>query len=168
MVKSVVALASLLAAGCANPVHDDEVAALGPEDPNVPRGPLHRPGQPCLTCHGGEGPAGAQFSLGGTIYETRWSQAPAVGALVQVEDIGGNYWTVPTNEVGNFFVGADHFVPLYPIKLNVFSADLTITQNMQTYSARQGSCAACHALPFGPTSPGPVYLQTALADGGTP
>jgi hypothetical protein len=168
MVKSAFALACLLAAGCANPVHDDEVEALGPEDPNVPRGPLHRPGQPCLTCHGGQGPGGAQFSLGGTVYETRGSTVPAVGALVQVEDIGGNYWTVPTNEVGNFFVTTDEFVPQYPIKLNVFSADLTITQNMQTYSARQGSCAACHALPLGPTSPGPVYLQTTLADGGTP
>jgi hypothetical protein len=173
MVKSAIALVWLLALltqACANPVHDDDVAALGPEDPNVPRGPLHRPGQPCLTCHGGQGPAGAQFSLGGTIYEFRLSTAvPAVGALVQVEDIDGNYWTVPTNEVGNFFVGVHEFVPVYPIKLNVFSADLTITQNMQTYSARQGSCAACHApLPTGPTSPGPVYLQTTSPDGGTP
>lgn len=154
--------------GCTNPVHDDAVQALGPEDPAIPRGPLHRAGQPCLTCHGGQGPAGAEFSLGGTIYATRGSSVPAVGALVQTEDIGGNYWTVSTNEVGNFFVAAEHFVPQYPIKLNLFSADMTVTQNMQTYSARQGSCAACHALPLGPTSPGPVYLATTLADGGTP
>lgn len=164
-------LALLLPIACSNPVHDDEVQALGPEDPGVPPGPLHRPGQPCLTCHGGGGPATALFSLGGTITLVRGDTAPAVNALVQIEDIGGNYWTAPTNEVGNFFVAAEHFVPQYPIKVNLFSADMTVTQNMQTYSARQGSCAACHALPLGPTSPGPVYLQTAetaLADGGKP
>ena len=51
-----------------NPVHDNEVAALGPEDPSVPPGPDHRPGQPCLVCHGGSGPASAQFAVGGTVY----------------------------------------------------------------------------------------------------
>lgn len=164
-------LALLVPAACSNPVHDDDVRSLGPEVDGVPPGPLHRAGQPCLTCHGGRGPAEVVFSLGGTIYRTRGADAPAVNALVQIEDIGGNYWTVPTNEVGNFFVTAEHFVPQYPIKVNLFSDDLTVTQNMQTYSARQGSCAACHALPLGPTSPGPVYLETpqaALADGGTP
>ncbi len=151
-------LAGCALTGCNDPEHDDAVAALGPEDPNVPRGELHRPGQPCLTCHGGLGPAEAQFSLGGTVYAMRGSTAPAVGALVQTEDIAGRYWTVPTNAVGNFFVAAEHFVPQYPIKLNLFTADMQPAQQMLTYSARQGSCAACHAAALGSYSPGPVYL----------
>ena len=54
--------------GCNDATHDEEVAALGAEDPAVPPGPDHRPGQPCLTCHGGIGPAKQQFSIGGTVY----------------------------------------------------------------------------------------------------
>jgi hypothetical protein len=57
----------LAAVGCDDPVHDDAVTALGGEDPNVPIGALHRPGQPCLVCHGGSGPAALAFSVGGTV-----------------------------------------------------------------------------------------------------
>jgi hypothetical protein len=166
LARIVAALAlPLTIASCGDPQHDDAVTALGPEDPSVPRGPLHRPGQPCLTCHGSLGPAQAQFSLGGTIYATRGSTVPAVGALVQTEDIAGRYWTVETNAVGNFFVAAEHFIPQYPIKLNLFTADMVAAQQMLTYSARQGSCAACHAANLGPYSPGPVYLALAPAGG---
>ena len=30
---------------------------------------LHRPGQPCLTCHGGKGPGHVEFSIAGTLYK---------------------------------------------------------------------------------------------------
>src|SRR5450432_160855 len=43
--------------GCGDPVHDTAVSALGPEAPGVPKGPLHRPGQPCVLCHGPQGSA---------------------------------------------------------------------------------------------------------------
>src|SRR5207249_3431097 len=39
------------AIACGDPVHDDAVAALGPEAPGVRPGPTPRPGQPGLTCH---------------------------------------------------------------------------------------------------------------------
>lgn len=58
-------------AGCStDPVHDAEVAALGPEVPGMPKSlyEYHRAGQPCLVCHGGEGPAHTQFSFGGTVF----------------------------------------------------------------------------------------------------
>ena len=71
---------------CVDEVHDQEVAALGPEQPGVPPGPTHRPGQPCVTCHGGSGPAHTQFSVGGTAYEVEGQPAPAVGASVVIED----------------------------------------------------------------------------------
>jgi hypothetical protein len=155
-----------LALGCGDPVHDDAVRALGPEDPAVPPGPLHRPGQPCLACHGAEGPASLRLTLGGTVYDTNAGTTPAVNAYVQTEDIGGNYWTVQTNAAGNFFVEAAHFEPAYPIRMTVVSSDMSVSQQMSTYSARDGSCADCHAAPAGPRSPGPVYLNLVLGDGG--
>jgi hypothetical protein len=167
-VATVVACAMLLA-DCADPVHDDAVAALGPEDPNVSPGPLHRPGQPCLTCHGTEGPASLVFSLGGTVVEARGQGAPAVNAYVQAEDVDGNYWTVQTNAAGNFYVETTHFEPVYPIRMTVVSEDMTVSQSMTTSSSRDGSCADCHGPTAGPRSTGPVYLNLVLGgDGGAP
>jgi hypothetical protein len=92
-----------------------------------------------------------------------------VGALVQIEDIDGNYWTSTTNAAGNFFVEAAHFAPIYPIRMEVVSSDASVTQRMQTYAARAGSCADCHASHVDAQSAGPVYLATvASGDGGTP
>jgi hypothetical protein len=158
-------VATLAFAGCSDPVHDDLVQSLGPEDPNVEPGPLHRPGQPCLACHGTEGPA-PQFSLGGTVYSVRGQPSPAIGVLVQTEDIGGNYWTVQTNSVGNFYVSEQDFAPAFPIKLTVYSADLTVSLQMQTYAGRDGSCADCHSNPPSRSSVGPVYLYASPPDGG--
>jgi hypothetical protein len=157
---------------CADPVHADLVASLGPEASGVSPGPLHRPGQPCLVCHGGMGPATLKLSVGGTVYSVRGQEPPAVGAAVQIEDIEGNYWTTDSNAAGNFFVEAAHFAPAYPIRMEVVSADGTLTQRMQTYAGRNGSCADCHSDPTSPTSPGRVYLSVGANDdagaGGTP
>jgi hypothetical protein len=165
----------LLAAGsaaafaCADPVHDQTVDSLGPETPGVPPGPLHRPGQPCLACHGGDGPASLQFSVGGTVYAVRDQPAPALGPCVQIEDIDGDFWTsAPTNDAGNFFVAETDFAPNFPIRLSLVTCSSgVILQQMQTYAARDGSCADCHSSPKGTTSAGPVYLAAgAIADGG--
>jgi hypothetical protein len=168
---AVLAAGSATALGCGDPVHDALVASLGPENPNVPPGPLHRPGQPCLACHGGEGPASLQFSVGGTVYAVRGQPEPAVGPCVQIEDIQGQYWTsAATNTVGNFFVAEADFAPVFPIRMALASCDSGfILQQMQTSAARDGSCADCHSNPTGPTSAGPVYLAVGGAvDGGTP
>ena len=122
---------------CANPVHDDAVTALGPEAPGVPPGPTHRPGQPCLTCHGGQGPAGVQFSIGGTAYENQRlplsdgapapASPPLVGATVELtdsSDLGDGSdgasspsatQTTTTNSVGNFFILESQWAPVFPI-----------------------------------------------------
>ena len=164
-----VAGAAMMPLGCADPVHADLVASLGPEAAGVAPGPLHRPGQPCLVCHGGEGPGKLRFSVGGTIYAIRGEPPPAVGAAVQVEDVQGNYWTTDTNAAGNFFVELAHFAPAFPIRMEVVSADGTTTQRMQTYSGRDGSCADCHSDPMSPRSTGPVYLSVGSGgDGGAP
>ena len=63
--------AVLLAAAvvaCVDESHELQVQALGGEAPGVSPGPLHRPGQPCLVCHGEPGPASHKFVMAGTVY----------------------------------------------------------------------------------------------------
>ena len=98
-------LVAVAVAGCADPVHDDLVASLGPEDPNVPPGPLHRPGQPCLACHDGTGPASMTMIFGGTAYEYYNQPAPLVAAQMSFTDSTmGLQFVTTTNCAGNFWV----------------------------------------------------------------
>lgn len=156
------ALAALAALGawglvaCVDETHEEAVRALGPEDPNVAPGPLHRPGQPCVTCHGGSGPASQQFSIGGTVYATQGQTAPAANATVTIEDIAGATGTVQTNDVGNFYITVQQWQPSYPLLPRVTLGQTT--QTMSTHVGRDGSCADCHSLNPGPTSVGPIYV----------
>jgi hypothetical protein len=150
---------------CVDTVHEDAVQALGAEDPSVPVGSLHRPGQPCVTCHGGSGPAKTQFSMAGTVYAQDKSRRQAAGAVVTIEDVTGATYTTTTNSAGNFYIPLSAFEPQYPVSVyNVGSADGSQNQSMATIINRDGSCADCHANPRGPDSQGPVYLAPA----GTP
>jgi hypothetical protein len=156
-----------LAVACSDPVHDQEVSALGPEAAGVSPGPTHRPGQPCLVCHGGQGPASAQFSIGGTVflYPDRTSQ-PAVNAQVEIEDALGNFWHSTTNTAGNFYVFQSQWSPNYPLQVPVVADQNGMQQEvMGSLDNRDGSCASCHQQSEGPTSAGPVYLYPS-ADGG--
>ncbi len=152
-----VAAAAIGPLGCVDIVHTDQVQALGGEAPGVGPGPTHRPGQPCLVCHGGQGPASFQMSLGGTVYDTQGQSAPAEGVQVQIEDITGASVTATTNSAGNFFVPLDQWQPKFPLLMQVSRGG--VTQQMLTYSSREGSCAGCHSNPSGPRSPGPIYVN---------
>lgn len=168
LVAATAAAALAAPTACVDTVHEQDVKALGPEQPGVPPGPLHRPGQPCVTCHGGSGPASLQFSVAGTVYAVKGQPDPAVQAAVQIEDVDGKTWTVFTNTVGNFFVTVKDFAPHYPTIMSVVSADGNTTQSMTTLDNRDGSCADCHTPTPGPTSPGPVYVSLTAPDGGAP
>jgi hypothetical protein len=159
---------SLGTLSCYDPVHDQEVAALGGEAPGVPQGPLHRPGQPCNVCHGGIGPASLRFSVAGTVYlYSAGSPPPAVGAQVQLQDSTGSAWHATTNTAGNFFVVQSDWAPTYPLSVPAV-VDSTGKTNvfMSTLDNREGSCAACHGLTGGPNSAGPVYLNMGTAPTG--
>ncbi len=154
-----------LVIACNDPVHDAEVAALGPEDPSVPKGPLHRPGQPCLLCHD-------NFSVAGTVYEDDL-MTPYDQATVTLIDAVGNQTQATTNEAGNFYVLESDWKPVFPIGsytddagnnvvgVSIVGNDPQNPAQMMTHIGRDGSCATCH---FGsaPTadSPGPVYVTT--------
>lgn len=159
---AVLALVGALGACTSDPVHDDKVASLGPEDPAVPPGPTHRPGQPCLVCHGGSGPASTQFSAGGTAYVDPGKQ-PASGSTVTLIDTNGVVATATANSVGNFWIPQAQWAPSFPVHVlgvgygsNAYS--------MITHIGRDGSCASCHYDPPGGAAVGHIYSPS--ADGG--
>ncbi len=148
----------LALSSCSDPVHDAEVAALGPEDPSTPPSELHRPGQPCLVCHGDLGPAHTQFAVGGTVYHEDLT-TPAQGQTITLTDAAQNQVQATTNAAGNFFISAQDWQPVFPITPITIGTDPNNMAQMITHIGRDGSCGACH---FGSApatnSPGPIYV----------
>jgi hypothetical protein len=144
---------------CADPVHDGDVDALGPEVSGVPKGPDHRPGQPCLTCHGGNGPASFVMSFGGTVYSRQTSTAPAVGATVQVVGADQRTYETKTNSVGNFWIPEREFQPSFPVNAAVTLG--RYSRVMRTEMRLDGSCNGCHAGTESSGSPGHVWVTPA-------
>jgi len=149
-------LTAFVAASACDPVTDDEIAALGPENPAVRRGPEHRPGQPCLVCHDGAIGDPPAFSVAGTIYDLPLSTVGLSNATVTlVDSVNSQYKSPPTNDAGNFYATPSDWNPVFPIvSINVNGAAAV----MHSQIARNGSCAYCHFDPAGPTSPGHVYV----------
>jgi hypothetical protein len=155
-------------AGCTDPLHEQQVQALGPEDPSVSKGPLHRPGQPCLVCHGALGPASGMFVMAGTVYALPDSNVPAPNTQVTVEDVRGSTFTATTNAAGNFFITPDQWSIDFPAQVShVIQGTLESPKMFPSLINRDGSCADCHGLQVGPTSPGRVYLHGPLSSGAT-
>lgn len=142
-------------ASCMNPVHSDAVAALGDEVSGVREGPTHRPGQPCLVCHGGDGP-GPDFAMAGTVYEKLGTATPSVNTEVVLTDATGSTHTEKTNSVGNFYIQANRWTPTYPVSVLVQRDG--VKQNMLTRIGRQTACATCHKSGGSSTTVAAVYL----------
>jgi hypothetical protein len=150
------------AASCLDPVHDEAVDALGPERRGVREGPNHRPGQPCRTCHGGLGPASAELAIAGTVYAARGVLEPLAGVTIALTDATGETRRTASNEVGNFFIGAESWSPSFPVtvRLEDVRADDARGKAMETPIRRTGDCATCHHGADGePTHMPPVYLR---------
>ena len=150
------------AIACGDPTHDNAVDALGSDPTGMPNGPTHRAGQPCLTCHGGSGPASAQFTVGGTAYAVKGHGDPLVNGTVHLLDAADAGFDMPTNSVGNFFATTAEWQPVAPIhgRLTLDNAEA----DMISHVGRDGSCADCHTPTIGPRSPGPVYLAVDQGD----
>lgn len=160
--KSVALLVILVA--CGDPVASSERAALGPEDPSVPKGELHRPGQPCLVCHD-------DFSAAGTVYQDDLV-TPFENATVTLVDSVGSSTTATTNSAGNFLVRKSDWKPTFPIGtytdsqgnavfgVTVVGSDPSNPAQMITQIGRDGGCNSCHRPDRTSTSPGPVYITT--------
>jgi hypothetical protein len=154
----------VLGASC-DPVRSDAIASLGGEAPGVRRGPLHRPGQPCLLCHDGSAGAPEGFSVAGTVFVEPGQASPVSGAVVHLADSTGSTLDTLTNAAGNFYVLPRDWTPTYPMSVTVTPREQP-TVSMQTLVNRDGSCAGCHSDPAGSGSPGHVCIL--LADGGVP
>jgi hypothetical protein len=161
--------AALAALGCAfalacNPVLDDQISALGGEKQGVPRGPNHRPGQPCTLCHDGALSDPPAFSVAGTVFQDANGTAPLSGIEVQMVDVTGAKHSELTNAAGNFYVSPKTYQPIYPMKVTLLQGQTSVT--MQSHVGWAGGCAICHKDPAGPDSPGHVYFN--VPPGGTP
>jgi hypothetical protein len=162
---------ALLALAACDPVHDDAKAALGPEAPGVRRGPLHRPGQPCLVCHDGAIGDPQRFTVAGTVYETAGEPSPSVGATVSLVDANGSATSLTSNAAGNFYATPGQYDPTFPIQATV-EGPAGQTVHMETLIEGNGTvepngaCASCHFDPAGSNSPGRLCIS--LDDGGTP
>jgi hypothetical protein len=147
---------AIACAACSDPIVDDARDALGPEQAGVPKGPLHRPGQPCLVCHDDSGPGELVMSLAGTVYKYPDTLDPLSGAFVDFIDSRGRTFTAATNCAGNFFVQPADYDPHFPVWTSVRYGGVTV--DMSTAIFRDGSCASCHAHHVGPESAGQVYF----------
>ncbi len=146
---AVVALAATLSTSCFDPVHADEVAALGDEVAGVRTGPTHRPGQPCLVCHGGKGPGSAEFEIAGTIYEYRDVPSGGVeGVAVRLTDVTGKVVQLTSNRAGNFYLEKDRETLYYPLTVELNDSRITTkpvgVKSMITPIGRNAGCAFCH------------------------
>lgn len=138
----------------------------------------HRPGQPCLLCHGPdhfpEAPGEEIFALAGTIYPDIDSSAKDGISDVEVivTDANGEIYEGKSNDAGNFMfeVDGDLDAPrqkkkgvlkiprklVYPLEVVIRQGDLE--RRMETKIWRQGSCSHCHGETLGVASVGRVNL----------
>jgi hypothetical protein len=151
---------------CADPVHDDAVKALGKEFKNVPVGELHRAGQPCVTCHGPEGPAKTTFSVAGTVFAGPRSPVGVDQVEVQMVDSAQSQFIAHTNCVGNFYVTPDQWSPAFPILARLVKG--SASQAMTSPISREGSCGACHGLVIPPEDATSTMPWVTLFDGPEP
>ncbi len=114
-------------------------------------GPMMRPGEDCLRCHGGsgggegEGDDGARrWSLAGTVYASPGASATAgiEGVDVQVTDANGFAFTLHSNLAGNFYTAEG---VAFPVRVCVRRSGAA-AECMESPSPN-GACNSCHALP---------------------
>ena len=156
--------------GCDSPVNDERIECLGGEQPEVPPSEFHRPGQPCVTCHGEYAADSPILAVGGTIMSTPFNPVPVQGVLVRLTDAKGTVVEKTTNCIGNFQVLADEWTPAFPLRAEIEcptgDEDKPIRRFvMGTRITRDGSCAGCHIGPPSQNSPGWIYCAESEASG---
>lgn len=175
VIRSLVLLAAVLFSGCIgeSPLQQQR-DALGPDD--APLDGLHRPGQPCLVCHGPDDTQGQQFAIAGTIYEHAADTVGMNHAWVTIVDATGAAYQVRSNEAGNIMIqvrpdlvdaptpyeGGITLIPntpVFPLQVaSVSDESGTVVNQMLSQIHREGSCAGCHTGDSSATSPGRVWL----------
>ena len=164
--------------GCADPVREAYVDALGPEDPAVPQSDIHRPGQPCLLCHGPFGGVEPDMAVAGTIYAYSFDAndpdaepIPVEDVIIEISDSFGNSPPEPprTNCAGNFYIEKEDWNPSSPLRVAIrypVPGDPDGARvSMGTRISRDGSCAGCHTnKPPNQGTPGWVFCTQRSPD----
>ena len=134
------------AASCSSdPALSDAVDALGNETEGIEKGPYHRAGQACTTCHQGGGPAADfPFTVAGTVFAQPLRQVGVEAAEVRMTDADGTKYIAKTNCSGNFFVTAAEWDPKFPILVEVAKGG--VRRSMKGPIGRNPSCALCHSF----------------------
>ncbi|MFT5358229.1 MAG: hypothetical protein ACI9KE_005467 [Polyangiales bacterium] len=151
-------LSALLFAGCFGQPGSAAEDALGDVD-HEPTGDEHRPGQPCLVCHGAEyTPGGDIFEVAGTIYDTIDAQTGIAGVDVIIEDADGQEIRLRSNRAGNFYLDEGDAAIRFPLHVAIERGGERM--EMRSPILREGSCAHCHTKE-GPneSSVGRVFLR---------
>jgi hypothetical protein len=162
----VTVVAGFTSLAACDPVQQSKIDALGGEAADVPRGPLHRAGQPCTVCHDGAVGDPVAFSVAGTVYRKPSSTVGMNSVTVTMTDATGSSYETTSNAAGNFYVEPSAWTPAYPIRKVQIHATSTEAVTMYSRIGWSGSCGSCHVPPEGPTSPGRIVFT--LDDGGTP
>ncbi|MFO0736990.1 MAG: hypothetical protein U0270_13975 [Labilithrix sp.] len=153
-----------------DPVHKNNVKALGEEKPDdyPPESEFHRPGEPCALCHSTRGPADSEFVLAGTVFWGPDNYSRRVDkAYVRIVDGIKARRCFVTNCNGNFFVTRADFPEItFPILVSVertvdpgTKEDPLTIRRMASHIGREPSCATCHIQglrDYG--SPGQIHL----------
>lgn len=153
-----------------DPVHKNNVKALGEEKPDdyPPESEFHRPGEPCALCHSTRGPADSEFVLAGTVFWGPDNYSRRVDkAYVRIVDGIKARRCFVTNCNGNFFVTRTDFPEItFPILVSVertvdpgTKEDPLTIRRMASHIGREPSCATCHIQglrDYG--SPGQIHL----------
>ena len=120
-------------------------------------GPLMRPGEDCMACHGGTGNLlpGVQrrhakaWTAAGTVFSSADPAVGVEGAYVEITDATGFAFSPRTNLAGNFYTRETLQFPLQRACI----AFEGVTHCQQSPVAG-GSCNSCHGLAFlGATQP---------------
>jgi hypothetical protein len=169
LATTVTALLCLTLAGCPSPANDDAKEKLGGECSDVPESDFHRPGQPCLVCHGEYDGAGPVMAMAGTVFATLGQATPVEGAEIILTDSNGTSPPNPvvSNCIGNFFIDSDDWTPAFPVHAEIIcpnpdDADDPRRLVMGTRIARDGSCAGCHVGRPGARKDSPGWIYCAV------
>ncbi len=111
-----------------------------------------RPGEDCLSCHGGEG--ARHWYVAGTVYADPQAGADAgiMGVDVLVQDSVGAAFTLRSNGAGNFYT-AETLQP--PLTVAVQKDGVRIDMESPI---NDGDCNSCHGVPARGDAPGRIYL----------
>ena len=110
-----------------------------------------------MLCHDA-GQEAALFNVAGTIFRDNTSKTPLTDAEVLFVDSASNRFTAHANCVGNFYVRATDFEPVWPFWVTIRQGANDSAMGSPVH--RERSCAACHFNPAGPRTAGQVYLTS--------